>query len=74
LISVSHAFFFQHEFESEREELVDTIRELDRQLKLKDMVVRCFVPSAYVEIMEQYASYDEFNDDWNIPGMEIAGL
>jgi phenylalanyl-tRNA synthetase beta subunit len=35
---------FQEEFQREREDMLDTIRQLTRQLKLKDVIINNFVP------------------------------
>jgi len=56
----------------EREDLVDTIRALDRQIKLKNLVLDNFVPLHYIELIEQRAIFDERNDTWIIPGLERA--
>lgn len=34
----------QEEFQREREDMLDTIRQLTRQLKLKDVIITNFVP------------------------------
>ena len=41
------------EFGLEREDLIETIRALDKQIKLKHLIVDSFVPPNYVEIIEQ---------------------
>jgi len=61
------------EFEMEREDYVDTIRALDRQLRLKNLLVSSFVPPMYVDAIEHKAQWDEYNDCWFIPGMDYAG-
>jgi hypothetical protein len=51
---------------------VDTIRQLDREIKLKHLVLDSFVPPHYIEMIEQRAIFDERNDQWVIPGLELA--
>lgn len=60
------------EFNLEREDLVDTIRALDRQIKLKHLMVDAFVPPAYVDLIEQSAIWDSVNDRWVIGGLAYA--
>lgn len=62
----------QDEFEIEREDLVDTIRELDRQMRLKHVLLDAFIPQAYVEMVEKQSVWDTFNESWQIPGLEFA--
>jgi len=63
----------QEEFEIEREELVNTLRDLDRTLKLKNHMLHSFIPPNYVDLIEKSASWSQFNDEWIIPGIEYAG-
>jgi HPt (histidine-containing phosphotransfer) domain-containing protein len=39
----------QEEFQQEREDMLDTIRELNKQLKLKQLLLDSFVPAKEVE-------------------------
>ena len=32
-----------------------------------------FIPAPYVELIEQRAHWDSINDEWAIPGLELAG-
>lgn len=52
--------------------MVDTIRALDRQIKLKHLVVDAFVPPKYAEMIEQSALWDSVNDRWVIGGLNYA--
>jgi hypothetical protein len=54
----------QEEFALEREDLVDTIRSLDRQIKLKHLMCDTFVPPKHVDLVEQNAMWDSANDRW----------
>lgn len=63
----------EDEFEVEKEDLINTIRELDRQLKLKNLVLDSFIPPHYVEVIESRSQWDPYNDSWVIPGLEYAG-
>ncbi|KAL7746526.1 hypothetical protein RI367_008176 [Sorochytrium milnesiophthora] len=54
------------EWRNEREDLLSTIRELGRELNLKQSIMESFVPIAEIEKMERQAVFDEENDDWKI--------
>lgn len=60
------------EFALEREDFVDTIRALDRQIKLKHLMVDSFIPPTYVDLIEQSAIWDSVNDRWVIGGLAYA--
>lgn len=61
------------EFAREREDMLDTIRELNKQLKLKSLLLEGFVPPHEVERLEARAVWDEEADEWSLRGMELAG-
>lgn len=61
------------EWAQEQVELVDTIRELDKMLKLKSLLVESFIPARYSSRIEARAVWDAANDSWLLPGLEIAG-
>lgn len=54
------------EFRNEREDLLDTIRELTRELSLKMTVIDNFIPSDERAKIEMRAAYDEEHDDWEL--------
>jgi len=60
------------EFALEREDMVDTIRALNRQIMLKHLIVDAFVPPKYAEMIEQSALWDSVNDRWVIGGLNYA--
>ena len=43
------------EFQREREEMLDTIRQLARQIKLKDLILEGFAPAHKVKALEERA-------------------
>ncbi len=63
----------QDEFDLERNDLLDTIRSLDRQIKLKALVMEEFIPPAAGALIEGHAVYDHSQDCWMVPGVEFAG-
>ena len=46
------------EFQREREEMLDTIRQLARQIKLKDLILEGFAPAHKVKALEERAEWD----------------
>ncbi|CAN0572853.1 unnamed protein product, partial [Ectocarpus sp. 12 AP-2014] len=63
----------QEEFQQERSDMLDTIRELTRQLKLKEVVITNFVPPEEVSSVERRAQWNEEASAWLIPRLELAG-
>ena len=61
------------EFQSEREDMLDTIRELTRQLKLKQLVLDNFVPPDEQAKLDRRAQWSDENDEWWLPRLEFAG-
>jgi kinesin family protein 3/17 len=61
------------EFDQERNDLLDTIRSLDRQIKLKALVMEEFIPPAAGALIEGHAVYEHAQDTWILPGVEFAG-
>jgi predicted nuclease with TOPRIM domain len=57
----------QSEFQQEREILLDDLREVNRVLKLKNMIINHFIPSSEIEKIEQIAIYDSNEDEWYLP-------
>ena len=44
--------------------MLDTIRELTRQLKLKSLVISNFIPMEDLNLINRRATWDEEADDW----------
>eukprot|EP00736_Rhodelphis_marinus_P006371 Rmarinus@m.27920 len=63
----------QEVFWREKEELLDTVRELQAQLKLKHLIVMNFIPLEEVEKLERRAHWDEEREDWAISRIALAG-
>ena len=63
------------EFQVERADMLDTIRELNKQLKLKQLLLDSFVPVQDIERLESRALWDETADEpeWQIMRFELAG-
>jgi len=63
----------QQEFNREREDMLETIRELSKNLKLKELVLDFHVPPQDSERLESKSIWNDQNDTWTIPNIELAG-
>merc|ERR1712039_461153 len=64
---------FQKEFQTEREDMLETIRDLRKEVKLVCMTIENFIPvEQYQQIVER-AHYDESTDEWVISNIDLAG-
>ena len=63
----------QSEFQQEKEGLLDTIRTLSRELKLKELIVANFIPDDYARSIEKRAQFNVEEDKWTIPRLDLAG-
>lgn len=62
-----------HEFQLERQDLVDTIRVLSQQLKLNNLVLDNFVPLEEQKFIEDLAHWNEDAEEWMVPRPELTG-
>jgi len=63
----------QEEFQSERADMLDTIRQLSRTLKLKDLIIANFIPEEFAKGIEKRATWREEGDSWSIQKLELTG-
>ena len=63
----------QEEFQTERSDLLDTIRQLTRQVKLKELIIGNFVPDEYAKTIETRAAFSQEEDAWTIQKIELSG-
>lgn len=63
----------QEEFNREREAYQEQIRELSRQLKLKNLVIDHFVPQDEASKIELRSVWSEEIDDWILPNLHLSG-
>ncbi|GFH49481.1 kinesin-like protein [Chaetoceros tenuissimus] len=61
------------EFETERADLLDTIRELDKESALKALMIENFIPPEFISRIESQATWDENKKAWTIPKLEYTG-
>jgi len=63
----------REEFAQDKEDLLDNLRNADRQLKLKNLVLQNFVPIEEMQRMEARAVWNDEEETWLIPRLEVAG-
>jgi len=61
------------EFQSEKEAMHETIRDLERQLKYSDLLIENFVPDDFLMKIEEMASWEDIQSEWVIAHIEHAG-
>ena len=61
------------EFERERENLLDTVRALTRQIKLKNLVLDSYVPPDELRKITDFASWDDRSETWRVDRAQHAG-
>jgi hypothetical protein len=57
----------------EREELSAGLREMKRDIKLKDLIIASFIPAPCQEKIMRHAHWDEYEDTWTIDAMPLSG-
>ena len=57
----------------EREDLMDRIRELTREIRLKHLIIDQFIPAMEYMKVESRASWEDEINDWVIPNVEFTG-
>ncbi|CAK4072061.1 unnamed protein product [Aphanomyces euteiches] len=57
----------------EREDLLDTIRELTAQLKLKTLILEYFMPREAATMLENAAQWDDEEDNYRLDHLELSG-
>lgn len=57
----------------ERQDLMDRIRELTREIRLKHLIIDQFVPAQEYMRIERRSEWCEDLQDWVIPNLEYTG-
>jgi len=57
----------------EREDLMDRIRELTREIRMKHLIIDQFIPANEYWRIEKRAEWNEDTNDWIIPNVEYTG-
>ena len=63
----------QDEFAREKEDILDTIRKLSRQLKLRQLVMTSYIPLEQLSKIERCSEWDEATEGWRISRLQFAG-
>ncbi|EER00972.1 kif-3, putative [Perkinsus marinus ATCC 50983] len=63
----------QREFQREREDMLESIRALSKELKLKSLVIDYFIPPEEYQRIADRAQYDQVEDAWEISHIGLAG-
>lgn len=63
----------KEESQREKEDMLATIRELNRVIKLKQVLLDHFVPPQEVERLETRAQWDDEAEEWMVMGHKITG-
>ncbi|GAB5367013.1 hypothetical protein AAMO2058_001193400 [Amorphochlora amoebiformis] len=61
----------QAEIQHERENMLQTIRELSRSLKLKDIVLDNFIPRSQLQSFSKRCYWDEDTDEWKLGDVDV---
>lgn len=56
----------QDEFRNERDDLLDTIRLLNREIAFKDTIIENFIPVEEKQKMASRATFNDDTDEWNL--------
>lgn len=63
----------QHEFQTEREDMLDTIRDLRKEVKLVCLTIENFIPMEQYQQIVERAHFDESSDEWVINNVDLSG-
>lgn len=63
----------QNEFQREKEDILDTVRELSRQLKLRQLIMTSYIPLEQLSKIERCSEWDEATEQWRINRLQYAG-
>lgn len=63
----------QKEFQQEREDMLENIRELRKEVKLVQITIENFIPMEHYQQIVERAQYDDSTDEWVISNIDLAG-
>eukprot|EP01034_Spumella_vulgaris_P022225 gene22225-28339_t len=63
----------QEEFQTERTDMLDTIRQLTQTMKLKDLIIANFIPDDVSRGIEKRAAWNAEEDCWTVPKLDLTG-
>lgn len=59
--------------QAEKEEILESIREISRDIKLKDLIIAAFIPPSYQDRIVKHAQWDEYDAAWTIDAHSLGG-
>lgn len=63
----------QRDFQQEREDMLETIRDLRKEVKQVCLTIENFIPMEHYQQIVERAHYDESVDEWVISNIELSG-
>lgn len=63
----------QQQFESEKNEQLEQIKTLNKELQLLKLIASCFIPEEHIHNIEKHCKYDDVNQRMYIEKAEFAG-
>jgi kinesin family protein 3/17 len=63
----------QEQFQREREGMLEDYRILTQQIKLKNLIIACFIPPDYQDKIMQHCHWQDYEGAWNIDFLNYAG-
>ncbi|KAL6752731.1 kinesin-like protein FLA10 [Haematococcus lacustris] len=63
----------QEQFQREREGMLEDYRILTQQIKLKNLVIACFIPPDYQDRIMQHCHWQDYEGAWSIDFLQYAG-
>lgn len=63
----------QKEFQQEREDMLETIRDLRKEVKQVCLTIENFIPMEHYQQIVERAHYDESTDEWIISNIDLSG-
>lgn len=63
----------QSSFQREREDLLEDIHILTRQIKLKDLLIASYIPPHHQQCIMQHCTWDDMQQCWQIEHLHLAG-
>lgn len=61
------------EFQAENEDLMDSIRQLSKEIQYKLLIINQYIPAEYQELIESQAVWHEDTAEWHVRGIAYAG-
>lgn len=71
--AVQEAQDLQEEFQTERSDMLDTIRQLTRTMKLKELIIANFIPEEHAKGIEKRSVWNPEDDCWTVQKMDYTG-